>query len=184
MAKTLAIVEQHPFATRLGFLAFAVGMLLLIPAMDGVRQVSGRQVRGRAQVDIGSRLVAVAAGALALGNSFAPASEPSAVRASLPRDVMVDYMRHHLLNGWDWTIIAVYPLMTIGALVLGIGLWRGRTLGRVTVLVLTVPLFVLIAPPLAPTALPLGVVLEVGFLLVLRTHRRAEPGIQPTSGGG
>jgi hypothetical protein len=171
MASILAVVERHPIATRLGFFAFAVGMLLLIPAMAGLRQSTERQVRGRALVDVGSRLVAVAAGALALGNSFAPASEPSAVRVGLPRDVMVEYMRHHLLNGWDWAIIAFYPLMTIGALLLGIGLWRGHVLSRVTTLLVAVSLFVLIAPPLSAPAVPIGVALELGFLLVVRSQR-------------
>ena len=177
MAAALDAVARHPFATRLGFLAFAVGMLLLIPAMAVLRQVTGRSTRGRGLVEIGSRLVAVAAGAIAIGNSFAPAAEPSATRPGLPRDVMVDYMRHHLTNGWDWAIIAFYPLMPIGAALLGIGLWRARTLTRTTTLLITVPLVVLIAPPLSPPVAILGVALEAGFLLVVtrRTAATIEP---------
>jgi hypothetical protein len=173
MARILDIVAEHPFATRLGFLAFAVGMLLLIPAMGALRHITGHEPRGRTLVDVGTRLVAVAAGALAIGNSFAPASEPSAVRSSLPREVMVDYMRHHLLNGWDWTIIAFYPLMAVGAVVLGVGLWRGRVVSRTVVLLLAVPLFILVVPPLSPPAAVIGITLEVAFLLILRASRGA-----------
>jgi hypothetical protein len=168
MARTLDIVAEHPFATRLGFFAFAVGMLLLIPAMGALRQMTDHEPRGRTLVDVGSRLVAVAASALAIGNSFGPASEPSAIRPGLPRAVMVDYMRHHLLNGWDWAIIAFYPLMTVGALVLGFGLWRGRVLSRVVTVLVAVPLFILIAPPLSPPAAVIGIALEIGFVLTLR----------------
>lgn len=171
MAHTLAVVARHRFATRLGFLAFAVGMLLLIPAMAAVRATAPRQRRGRALVDVGSRLVAVGAGALAIGNAFAPASEPSAVRASLPRDVMVEYMRHHLVNGWDWAIIAFYPLVPVGAVLLGVGLWRSAAVMRATALLVAVPLVVLVAPPLSPPTVAIGAALEVGFVLVLRDAR-------------
>jgi hypothetical protein len=141
-------------------------MLLLIPTMSALRSLVGAG-RGRRLVEVGTRLVAVAAGALAIGNSFAPASEPSAVRAGLPRDVMVDYMRHHLTNGWDWAILAFYPLMTIGAALLGVGLWRSHGVGRATTLLIAVPLFVLIVPPLSPPAVILGIALEAGVVLAL-----------------
>jgi hypothetical protein len=167
-AHILDIVARHRFSTRLGFFAFAVGMLLLIPATTILRDLTTTEPRGRRLVDAGTRLIAVAAGALAIGNSFAPASEPSAIRASLPRGVMVDYMRHHLVNGWDWAIIAFYPLMTVGALLLFIGWWRSKAVSRPTLFLVTVPLFVLIGPPLSPPTVVLGLALEAGFVLVLR----------------
>ena len=168
VAQILDIVARHPFGTRLGFLAFAVGMLLLLAAMATVRSVAELERRGRTLTQIGTWLVAIAAGALAIGNSFAPASEPSAVRPDLPREVMIHYMRYHLLNGWDIAIIAFYPLLPLGALLLGIGLWRGRVVSRTATLLIAVPLVALIALPLSLPTLPLGLALELGFILVLR----------------
>jgi hypothetical protein len=168
VAQVLDIVARHPFGTRLGFLSFAVGMLLLLAAMAVVRSVAGRERRGRTLTETGTWLVALAAGALAIGNSFAPASEPSAVLPDLPRDVMIHYMRYHLLNGWDWAILAFYPLLPIGAALLGIGLWRSQMVSRAATLLIAVPLFALIALPLSLPTLPLGLALEVGFVMVLR----------------
>lgn len=170
MATTLDAVARHPFATRLGFLAFAVGMLGLPPAMAVLRSMHDTSP-GRRLVEIGSRMVAVAACALAIGNSFAPATEPSAVRAGLPRDVMIDYLRHHLVNGWDWAIIAFYPLLPVGAVLLGVGLWRGQALSHVATLLVVAPLVVLVAPPLSPPFAVLGLALGTGFVLVLRDAR-------------
>lgn len=168
VARALDLVARHPFGTRLGFLAFAVGMLLLLAAMALLRSIAERERRGRALTECGTWLVAIAAGALAIGNSFAPASEPSAVQPGLPRDVMIRYMHYHLLNGWDWAILAFYPLLPIGAVLLGIGLWRSHVVSRTATLLIAVPLFVLIALPLSFLTLPIGLALETGFVLVLR----------------
>ncbi|MFN8539504.1 MAG: hypothetical protein U0232_18750 [Thermomicrobiales bacterium] len=168
VARILDIVAAHPFGTRLGFLSFAVGMLLLLAAMAALRTVAEREPRGRTLTQLGTWLIAVAAGALAIGNSFAPASEPSAVQPGLPRDVMIQYMHYHLLNGWAWAIIAFYPLLPLGAILLGIGLWRSRVLGRVATLLIAVPLAALIALPLSLPTLPLGLALELGLVLALR----------------
>ena len=73
-----------------------------------------------------------------------------------------------LVNGWDWLIIAFYPLLPIGAALLAAGLWRSRRLRKTTVVLLAGPLFVLIAPPLCPPSALLGVALAAGFVLFLR----------------
>lgn len=172
VAAILDIVARHPFGTRLGFLAFAAGMLLLLEALAVLRGLAAREPRGRALIQTGAWLAAIAAGALAIGNAFAPASEPSAVLHDLPRDVMIRYMRHHLLNGWDWAIIAFYPLLPIGAVLLGSGLWRSRVVSRAAALLIAVPLLALIALPLSLPTLPLGLALEAGFILVVRQEWR------------
>lgn len=176
VAEIMEIVALHPFGTRLGFLAFATGMLLLLAALAIVRRVATRAARGRALTLTGSWLVALAAGALTIGNAFAPASWPSAARPELPRDVMIAYMGYHLLNGWDWAIIAFYPLLPLGALLLGLGLWRGRTVGRATAVLIAVPLFALIFLPLSLITLPLGIALEAGVVLLLRQVWRGVAG--------
>jgi hypothetical protein len=88
---------------------------------------------------------------------------------------MVQYLRHHLLNGWDWAILACYPLLPIGALLLGIGLWRSRVVDRATTLLIALPLVALIALPLSLPTLPLGLALEAGLLLALRQARLSQP---------
>jgi hypothetical protein len=168
MRHTLDTVAHHAFATRLGFFSIAIGMLLLLPAMSVLRAVVPHEAPGRVLVDIGARLVAVGAAAIAIGNVFAPASEPSAVRAGLPRDAMVTYMRYHLVNGWDWAILVFYPLVTIGGVLLGIGLWRSRSVSRAAALLIAIPLVLLLGPPLSPPTVVLPIALEAGFVLVVR----------------
>jgi hypothetical protein len=68
----LDIVASHAGATRAGFLAFAAGMLLMIPALSALRRRVRPGLPGQALVSAGARLAAVAAGAAAIGNSFAP----------------------------------------------------------------------------------------------------------------
>lgn len=90
---------------------------------------------------------------------------------------MITYVGDHLLSGWDWVIIAFYPLLPLGALLLAVGLWRSRALDRLTIVLVTLPLIVLIAPPLELPTIVLGIVLEIGFIRVLmaRHPRRGVP---------
>jgi hypothetical protein len=132
----LDIVASHAGATRAGFLAFAAAMVLMIPALSIVRQCVRAGLAGQALVSAGARLAAVAAGA-AIGDSFAPATPPTAVRPNLPRGVMITYVGDHLFSGWDWVILAFYPLLPLGALLLAIGLWRGAALDRLTIILVT-----------------------------------------------
>ena len=168
----LDIVASHAGATRAGFLAFAAGMLLMIPALSIVRRSARPGQPGQALASAGARLAAIATGAAALGDSFAPATLPTAVRPNLPRGVMITYVGDHLLSGWDWVILAFYPLLPLGALLLAIGLWRSAALDRLTIVLVTLPLLVLIAPPLEPPTIVLGIVLEAGFIRVLIARHR------------
>jgi hypothetical protein len=81
---------------------------------------------------------------------------------------MIEYMRHHLVNGWSWMIIAFYPLLPVGAALVAVGLWRSGQVTVVATLLLTVPLFALVVPPLCPPTAVLGVALGAGFLAFAR----------------
>jgi hypothetical protein len=163
----LDIVAQHAGATRAGFLAFAAGMVLMIPALSILRQSVRPGRPGQALAGAGARLAAVATGAAAIGDSFAPATLPTAVRPNLPRAVMITYVGDHLLNSWDWVIIAFYPLLPLGALLLAAGLWRNGALDRLTIVLVTLPLLALIAAPLELPTIVLGIMLEIGFIRIL-----------------
>jgi hypothetical protein len=167
----LNIVAQHASATRVGFLAFAAAMVLMIPALSILRRSIGPGAAGQALAGAGARLAAVATGAAAIGDSFAPATLPTAVRPNLPRAVMITYVGDHVLNGWDWVILAFYPLLPLGALLLAVGLWRGGQ-DRLTIILITVPLLALIAAPLELPTIVLGILLEIGFIRILIARHR------------
>jgi hypothetical protein len=100
---------------------------------------------------------------------------------------MITYVGDHLFSGWDWVILAFYPLLPLGALLLAIGLWRSGVLDRLTIILVTLPLLVLIAPPLEPPTIVLGILLEAGFIRVLiarHPRRRAPAPAGPASSSG
>jgi hypothetical protein len=51
-----------------------------------------------------------------------------------PRPPPIEYMHQHLENGWDWAILAFCPLISIGAVLLAVGLWRALEAGFIIML--------------------------------------------------
>lgn len=162
-AKVMA-TANHPARVRVGYLLLVTALLCVPAATRQVLRLA--PTRGAALVEIGWRLVSIAAAAGAVGNAFAPLVLPSTV--DFDPTLMGRFVHHHETSTASYAIIGVYLLLTIGAIVLLVGLLRAGTIPWWLAALLCVTLGVITPLRLGPQAIVDGMLLGVALLFLHR----------------